>query len=116
MTITVKIDEDTALDMLMDRLSVWTSDTDTIELFSDMYEKYIDDRVFDGVDFDVMVIVDNDYVNNCYTLERTEENAEDFDKLVAIYDDGYCYFENENITGSCIESVNGDKDYMLIRY
>ena len=63
--ITVKIDEDDALDMLMDRLSFWTDDTTTTELFRNMYQDYLDERMFDGDNFDVMNIVDNDYVNWC---------------------------------------------------
>ena len=117
--ITVKIDNEIALDMLMDRLSVWTEDAATIELFSDMYEKYIDDGVFDGADFDVMNIVDNDYVNWCDVVEKDETNAEDFDRLIEMYNDGERDFSCEHletISGSFIEAINDDETAILIRH
>lgn len=72
MSITIKIDEEDALEMLMDRLAVWnTDDNDGIvyDLYHDMYESYIDNGCFDGTDFDVMSIVDNDWVNWCSVIE-----------------------------------------------
>ena len=119
MTITVKIDEDTALDMLMDRLSVWTSDIDTIELFRSMYDSYCYNGYFDEAEFDVMQIVDNDYVNWCNVIYKDEENAEDFERLVEMYKDGDRDFSCEhleNISGSFIEAVNDDETAILIRY
>ena len=62
--ITVKIDEDTLLDILMNRVEHWTDDTDTLELFEKFYENRIDGGCFDGAELDIMMIVDNDYINN----------------------------------------------------
>lgn len=60
---TVHIDNETALEMLMDRVKVWTDDDDTLELYSQYYENALWNGSFDGCDFDIMQIVDNDYVN-----------------------------------------------------
>lgn len=61
--ITIKMDESDALDLLMERLAYWTDDNTTTKLFESMYENFLDNGCFDGVEFDVMEIVDNDYVN-----------------------------------------------------
>ena len=61
----VKIDNNTALEMLLDRLKHWTDDHTTYRLYEEMYQIYIDCGCFDGVEFDVMAIVDNDYINYC---------------------------------------------------
>lgn len=68
----VRIDEDTAIEMLMDRVHFWTDDDDDIvcELYHKMYENYIYSGFFDGEEFDIMEIVDNDYVNFCYELNH----------------------------------------------
>ena len=80
MSITVQIDEDTAIDMLVDRVKYWTNDDDTIELFEQFYTNRVEDGCFDGGDFDVMSIVDNDYVNNTSitTREEFEKDREEY--------------------------------------
>ena len=83
----VNIDNDTALDMLMDRVSYWTDDVTTHRLYEAMYEDYVDGGVFDGGDFDVMAIVDNDYVNWCTVISEGDEAYEDIKKL---YDEQGC--------------------------
>ena len=60
---TVHIDNETMLEMLMDRVKHWTDDDDTLELYSQYYERMVYGGAFDGCDFDIMQIVDNDYVN-----------------------------------------------------
>ena len=77
----VNIDNDTALNMLMDRVSHWTEDITTHRLYKAMYESYVDGGVFDGGDFDVMAIVDNDYVNWCTVIAEGDEAYEDIKKL-----------------------------------
>lgn len=77
----VNIDNERALDMLMDRLDFWTDDFITYRLYESMYEHYIDCGCFDGGDFDVMAIVDNDYVNWCTVISEGDEAYEDIKKL-----------------------------------
>lgn len=77
----VEIDNDTALDMLMDRVKFWTDDEDVLHLYELMYENYIDGGLFEGGEFDVMKIVDNDYINYCTVIEEGEGAYECIKKL-----------------------------------
>ena len=77
----VRIDNDTALDMLMKRVSHWTDDRDVRRLYEIMYEDYIDGGVFEGGEFDVMSIVDNDYINWCTVVSEDDEAYKDIKKL-----------------------------------
>jgi hypothetical protein len=70
--ITVKIDEADLLDMLVDRVKYWTDDDEVIELYSKYYENMVYGGCFEGAEFDVMSIVDNDYVNWCTVVDREE--------------------------------------------
>ena len=106
--ITVKIDEDAALDMLMDRLEYWTSDPTTTELFEQMYREYLDERMFDGDNFDVMAIVDNDYVNWCTVVEEGDDL---FDECKKVWDNNERDLETVNAT----VEASTDTAY-LIRY
>lgn len=74
--ITVKIDEDELLSMLMNRVKHWTDDEDTLELFEKFYENRINGGCFDGAELDIMMIVDNDYVNNTSIVTIDEYNEE----------------------------------------
>ena len=68
--INVKIDETTLLNLFMNRLEYWTTDSDVLEL----YEKYIEDLIFngcfEGAELDVNLIVDNLYVNDTAVTDR----------------------------------------------
>ena len=70
--VTITIDEETLIEMLMDRLKSWTDDEDTIELFETYYDNMVYGGCFDGGKVDVMSIVDNDYVNNTYITTKKE--------------------------------------------
>lgn len=114
--INVKIDNETALDMLMNRLDTWTREKKDVELYEKMYQSYIDGGVFDGGEFDPMVIVDNDWVNYCSVIE--EGNA-DFKKLLKVYKEqglGDCSCEIDGY--SYIEAVDDEDEptAFLIRY
>lgn len=70
------IDNETALNALMNRVMFWTDDDDVITLFEKYYTQCIDENIFS--DFDVMRIVDNDYINWFSVMsdnEIKEENA-----------------------------------------
>ena len=77
----VRIDEDVAIEMLMDRVSHWSHDETVCELYHQMYESYVYGGVFDGIEFDIAVIVDNDYVNYCDVISEGDEAYEDIKKL-----------------------------------
>ena len=79
--IKVKINVDDALDLLLERVEYWTSDRDTINAFAEMYENLIDSGVFDGMEWNVMSIVDNDYNNNLTILDKSEVSKETWEML-----------------------------------
>ena len=68
----VTIDEDTALDMLVDRVRFWTDDDEVVALYEEYYKSLIDEGAFESREFNVDYIVDNDYVN--YTDYGTIED------------------------------------------
>lgn len=70
--IKVLIDEQDLLEMLIDRLNVWTDDKDVINLYSMYYENMINCGCFDGMELNIMVIVDNDYVNYLEVITADE--------------------------------------------
>lgn len=70
--INVNISEEDLIDMLLNRLRDWTEDRDTIELFEDYYRNLIDCGAFEGLNLDVRLIVDNDYINNLVVVDKDE--------------------------------------------
>jgi hypothetical protein len=106
MAVTVTIDEDELLDMLMDRVSVWT--TDDADLFEKMYDNRIWGGCFEGADLDIKSIVDNDYVNNTSIITR-EDEPEEWDNMVNAYNEGERY-----VNGYCIEAMSDDEERMLV--
>ena len=70
--ITVRMDEQDAIDLLVNRVEHWTDDSEIIDLFEEYYTNMVEGGCFDGADFNVMSIVDNDYVNNTSTVTREE--------------------------------------------
>lgn len=81
--ITIKIDEREAVERLLERLTQWTEDETTTELYRKMYENYIFGGCFDGAEFDVMAIVDNDYVNYCRVID--ESDGEEYEQIKKLY-------------------------------
>jgi hypothetical protein len=113
--ITIKIDEEKVVDMLIDRLKFWTDDTDLIALYEQMYKSYIDCGVFESVELDPMIIVDNDYINYCDVISP-EDNC--YDDIKSLFDrDGLgdisCDYEL-NSGYSFIEAEHNG--YFLVRY
>lgn len=108
--ITVKITEDDALYMLMDRLGVWTSDKRIQKLFESMYQSYIDGGCFDGCEFDPTIIVDNDWINYCRIVEQDAKDPE-YKALRKIYKEqglGDCSCECDFC--SFIEAVDDEEN------
>lgn len=107
----IELDDDELLDRLVDRLHYWTDEEDVIELYRLMYEDMLDNGLFNGDDFNVQFIVDNDWVNWCEVVCPGEDN---YDEIKRTYDNGdrevyvdgdyYCRIEAE------------DKDCFLIRW
>lgn len=97
--VTVTIDEDTLLEILLDRVEFWTSDEDVINLYRDYYEELVYSGCFEGCALDIMSIVDNDYVNNLTTIIK-----EDFEQ-----------WGIESEVDDKIVAFNEEKDLYLIR-
>ena len=86
--VTVTVDEDTLLEMLLDRLEFWTSDEDVINLYKDYYKGLVYSRYFEGCNLDIMSVVDNDYINYLATISKEDFEqwgieSEVDDKIVA---------------------------------
>ena len=121
--LTVKINENKALQMLLDRCEAWETSKDNIDLFEKMYENYINLGCFDDAEFDVMQIVDNDVVNWTSVLYKndydTKEYKADFEKLLKLYKDGERDVSCETFDSigkiSFIEAVSDDESRILIR-
>lgn len=120
--ITVKMDEDLALDMLMDRLEFWIKDHSETsknidrKLYEQMYQMYLESGCFESTEFDVMSIVDNDYINYCNVVEPGDEDYEKIDKLYK--ENGIGDISCENVSGNFIESAYeyDGETYYLIRH
>lgn len=74
MAITITIDEDDFLDMLVDRVRSWTNNEDTIELFEQYYDHMVYGGCYEGTSRSIAEIVDNDYVNNTSVITEEEFN------------------------------------------
>lgn len=108
-----RVNNDEALDLLMDRVSTWTDDQDTLNLFEKMYESYLDSGVFEENDSTIMEIVDNDYINFCNVVSAEDLSKKDFKKLVKLYKNGERDISCENFDGissSYIEAVDDEED------
>ena len=81
--IKVLMDEMDVLDVLMNRLSHWTDDDTTHKLYESMYDNYIYSGCFECMEFNAMVIVDNDYVNYCDVISPGDDN---YDNIKMLYD------------------------------
>lgn len=74
--INVRIEEDELLDMLIERLKVWTDDSDIIALYEIYYRNMMDGGCFDGMDLNINEIVDNDWINWLLVMDKDELDAE----------------------------------------
>lgn len=111
---TIRIDEDTAVEMLVQRVKFWTDDDTVISLYEKMYENSVYGGAYDGGTFDVKEIVDNDYVNWCKVIS---EGDDEYDDIKALYD------EDGLADISCADNNHGisyiEAEYMgnfLVRY
>lgn len=104
--ITVMMEEEDVIELLMERLDSWVHDDEISNLFRDMYTK----NVYNGIysELNVMDIVDNDYVNWCTVLYNDDDN---YEETLKAYQEGI--FE---LDWGYIEAVGqGSRPIMLIR-
>lgn len=100
----VKINDATAVEMLLNRLSFWTDDKTTHRLYEQMYENYVYGGCFEGGEFDIMAIVDNDFINYCDVICEGDEAYEDIKKLYKEEGLGDISCEEENHGYAFIEA------------
>lgn len=121
MLVNVRVDSDTLLEMLWDRINFWCGenryDDEDAELFYKMYERYMESGLFEQVEFDVKVIVDNDMINFCSVLRQEELSDEDWERLNALYEAGDCDVSCESFDYGCISLIEAmGSDRVLIRH
>lgn len=80
--VTVKIEENDLLEMLVERVKFWNRSEAEVNLYKKMYRSEIEGGCFEGVEIDVNLIVDNDLINYCNIVE--ERDAE-FNKILQLY-------------------------------
>lgn len=80
--VNVRIDENTLLNMLMERVEQWNNTETALDLYEKMYESEIEAGCFEGAEIDVNLIVDNDVINYCNIIE--EGNSE-FNSIMKLY-------------------------------
>lgn len=117
--VTVKIEDWKLLDMLLDRCDAWDISRNNKDLFEIMYQSYIDGDVFDGMELNIMKIVDNDAVNYCSVLYKEDTNKDDWEKLLKLYKDDVRDISCEHFEScspSFIEAVSEDEERILVRY
>lgn len=111
MFIDVKVKKDDVIDLLVNRVTFWSNNEEVVKLFRQMYERYVDEGVFD--ELNVNLIVDNDYVNNCKVIEKGDE---EFEKVQELAKQGYIDISCETDCYGFIESYNEDYSLILVRY
>ena len=100
--ITVKIDESDLLELLMNRVEWQTDDAIEQNLYNVYYSELIDNGCFEGTEFNVKKIVDNDIIDFtiCHGIEDimkefNEDEKEAKERIVAEYHGWY-------LVSSCI--------------
>ena len=94
--INVQIDENTLLNLFMDRVEYWTSDDDVLSLYEDYLKELIDCGCFDGSELDVSMFADNLYINDTTImdskmLDDNDIEADDSEKVLAKNEDKDLY-------------------------
>lgn len=112
MSVTVSIDEDDLLEMFEDRVKLWKTDSEDIELFSKMYERQINEGYYEACFLDIKVIVDNDVVNWCSIIYPSDEH---FEEILEHYKNNDYDIWKLNIGYDYIEAVTDNEDAILVR-
>lgn len=68
--INVQIDEKTLLNLFMNRLEYWTTDSEVLELYEEYLQDLINGGCFEGAELDVSLFVDNLYINNTAVTDK----------------------------------------------
>ena len=95
--VTVKIEEELLLNMLLDRVLFWNQGkTDySYRLYEDYFSNLLDSGWFDGAEFDVQDIVDNCWVNDLKTYQSKQDAIDDYGE----------YWDDDKIVTECDGAV-----------
>ncbi len=85
--VTLKIDSDYLLDLLVERLGYWNLCDTEAELYELMYQRAIEDGAFDNIELDIKAIVDNDITSNFQVVYREDIGGELFNELLSEYEE-----------------------------
>ena len=77
--INVQIDEEDLLDLLMQRVEYWTTDTYELSLYKQYLKDLIDGGCFEGANLDISLLVDNLYVNDTQIMNKEDLKNDDID-------------------------------------
>lgn len=75
-----------------------------------MYEKYLEEGVFDNNTSSIEEIVDNDYVNWCSVVHCNDFSDEDATRLVELCKSGVRDISCEGLGYSFIEAVDDEEE------
>ncbi|MGX3045789.1 hypothetical protein [Helicobacter sp. T3_23-1056] len=84
MLISVKIESEEFVELLVDRLKFWTQDEEIIEAFEKMWLENAESGAFCNSSVSkmgIMQIVDNDWVNWVSVIKKSKVSAEDWEEL-----------------------------------
>jgi hypothetical protein len=113
--VNVRIDENTLLNMLMERVEQWNNTETALDLYEKMYESEIAAGCFEGAEIDVNLIVDNDVINCCYIVEEGEK---EFNSILQLYKEqglGDISMESHYSFIEAVDDENKPKAF-LVRY
>ncbi len=94
--INIQINKEDLLDLFMNRLGYWTSNSDIQELYKEYLENLINSGCFEGAEIDVSLIIDNLYVNDTTIMNKEELDdnnidIDDYDKILSKNEDKDLY-------------------------
>lgn len=103
-----RLENEEALSLLVSRVKKWETDPRIIDLYSKMYESYLWDGVFDGKNYSLNEVVDNDCLNYCFTISEGEKI---FNNVLNVYKkQGLGDCSCEDCDGSFIEAVDDEEN------
>ena len=113
--VTIRIKESDLLKMLIERVKQWNNSETALDLYEKMYESEIDDGCFENAKVDVNLIVDNDVINYCNIIEKSNSK---FSSILQLYKEQGLEDISMESNYSFIEAVDDEEEpkAFLVRY
>ena len=77
--INVQIDKEDLLNLLMQRVEYWTTDTNILSLYEEYLKDLIDEGCFEGANLDISLLIDNLYINDTQIMDKEDLKNNDID-------------------------------------